>query len=55
MRGMVDRFYRKARLADTDGISKYGYAFFRSLSFISFSDSSAKWFPSWSGSALPCC
>ena len=28
MRGMVDRFYRKARLEDTGGISKYGYAFF---------------------------
>jgi len=28
MRGMVDRFYRKARLEDTEGISKYGYAFF---------------------------
>jgi carboxylesterase len=28
MRGMVDRFYRQARLEDTEGVSKYGYAFF---------------------------
>ena len=28
IRGMVHRFYSKAKLADIDGISKYGYAFF---------------------------
>jgi carboxylesterase len=28
MRGMVHRFYSKARLEDIEGISKYGYAFF---------------------------
>ncbi len=28
MRGMVHRYYSKARLEDTEGISKFGYAFF---------------------------
>lgn len=28
MRSMVHRYYRNARLADTEAISKYGYAFF---------------------------